>query len=175
MEETWKSLKGIVECGDNYEISSMGIVKSISRYETYIKNGKKVKRKRNEKIMTNKFDNYGYAYVNLFLDGKKKICKTHRLVALAFIPNPDNLPTVNHKDGDKSNAHIDNLEWATYGENNKHAYDTGLKPKKLSDNNKEWIREVYKPYDKRFGSRALAKKFGVGQATISNIASKGRK
>jgi len=73
------------------------------------------------------FDNdRGYLGVNLW-NGTKSIKKyIHRLVALAFIPNPENLPDVNHKDGDKSNNTLDNLEWCTNQENMNHAWKTGL-------------------------------------------------
>ena len=57
----------------------------------------------------------------------KKFVTIHRLVALTFLPNPDNKRTVNHKDGNKLNNHVSNLEWATYQENNKHAISTGLR------------------------------------------------
>jgi len=52
--------------------------------------------------------------------------KVHRLVAKTFIPNPDNLPQVNHKDGNKKNNHVDNLEWISRSGNIRHAYDNGL-------------------------------------------------
>lgn len=58
--------------------------------------------------------------------GTKKMTYVHRLIAQAFIPNPDNLPEVNHKDGNKRNNHVDNLEWCTSNQNRKHARDTGL-------------------------------------------------
>lgn len=60
----------------------------------------------------------GYAYVQLWNHGKGKRCRVHRLVAQAFLPNPDNLPCVNHKDEIKSNNNVDNLEWCTYQYNN---------------------------------------------------------
>lgn len=71
-------------------------------------------------------DGDGYPCVNI---NNKKV-NVHRLVALNFIANPHNKATVNHKDGDKTNNHISNLEWATYAENNQHAWDTGLKKRK---------------------------------------------
>ena len=68
-----------------------------------------------------------YYYVCLSKNGVKKNHKIHRLVAEAFIPNPNNLPIVNHKDENKENNCVNNLEWVTQGENNKHAYKIGLK------------------------------------------------
>ena len=61
-----------------------------------------------------------YRYVALYHNGKHKHALVHRLVAQAFIPNPDNLPEVNHKDLDKSNNHVSNLEWCTHAENVEH-------------------------------------------------------
>lgn len=68
----------------------------------------------------------GYAHVTLYIDKKGKRMKIHRLVAMAFIPNPDNKPYVNHIDGVRNNNNVDNLEWVTASENTQHAVDTGL-------------------------------------------------
>lgn len=68
----------------------------------------------------------GYMYVNLSHNGVTYNTRIHRLVALYFIPNIDNKPIINHKDGNKLNNRVDNLEWCTSSENNKHARDTGL-------------------------------------------------
>lgn len=68
----------------------------------------------------------GYYVVNLRKPGSTKIALVHRLVADAFLPNPERLQTVNHIDGCKTNNHVSNLEWASYAGNNQHAYDTGL-------------------------------------------------
>ena len=69
----------------------------------------------------------GYKKVNLMVDEHEYLVSVHRLVARAFIPNPDNKPDVNHLDGDKGNNHDWNLEWATKSENIRHAIRTGLK------------------------------------------------
>jgi len=69
----------------------------------------------------------GYLAVGLMKDGKQVPVSVHRLVAKAFIPNPENKPQVNHKDGNKENNHVNNLEWVTNQENIRHSYDTGLR------------------------------------------------
>ena len=69
---------------------------------------------------------YGYSFTNLCKNGKEKTKYVHRLVAKTFIPNQDNKPQVNHKDGNKQNNCIDNLEWVTHSENMKHAFKIGL-------------------------------------------------
>lgn len=73
----------------------------------------------------------GYLSVSLFLNGKNRMFKTHRLVATAFIPNPYNKPQVNHIDGNKLNPDVSNLEWVTASENVLHAFRTGLKQSKI--------------------------------------------
>lgn len=97
----------------------------------------------------------------------------HRLVATAFIPNPDNKPQVNHLDGNKFNNHVSNLEWATPSENIQHSLRLGLKRSGennylsvLSNDQVKWLRTVYKPYDKEFGAVALARALGVSEQTI---------
>lgn len=68
----------------------------------------------------------GYLYVDLRINFKKKRIYVHRMLAMKFIPNPENKKYVNHIDGDKGNNLKDNLEWVTNGENMKHAYENGL-------------------------------------------------
>jgi len=70
----------------------------------------------------------GYYYVDIHENGTAKKIAVHRLLALTFIPNPENKRTVNHIDGNKLNNDLSNLEWATVSENTQHAYDTGLQP-----------------------------------------------
>lgn len=83
--------------------------------------------RRNGHIKAVSVDHGGYVTVSLSRKSKQQTLKVHRLVALAFIPNPEHKKTVNHIDGNKQNNSINNLEWATHGENHKHAYRTGLK------------------------------------------------
>lgn len=102
----------------------------------------------------------------------------HRLVAEAFIPNPLCLPQVNHKDGNKLNNSVENLEWCSSSENQKHAYRTGLKNangeknghSKLSEKDVIEIRKVYvKGKHSDFNSRGLARKYGVNPKTILDV------
>ena len=69
----------------------------------------------------------GYLETHLYINNKNKVFKVHRLVAMAFIPNPENKPEVNHKDGNKQNNSKENLEWCTSSENQIHAYKNKLK------------------------------------------------
>lgn len=91
-----------------YEVTSNGVVYSVDRYTV---DGKHLKRK---EIKGGKFSN-GYEFVCLRKDGVNHNCLKHRLVAEAFIKNPDNLPVVNHIDGNIHNNSVENLEWCTQG------------------------------------------------------------
>jgi len=97
-----------------YSISSHGNIKSFSVNPL----GKYIKKRTNK--------NNVYYIVCLRVNKKSNTFLIHRLVAQAFIENPLNLPCVNHKDGNKLNNHVSNLEWCTYSENIQHAWDTGL-------------------------------------------------
>jgi len=102
--EEWKT----IESYPTYEVSSYGHVR------------------RGNKILTPILMNTGYLSQSLSHNGKQKHQNVHRLVAKAFIPNPENKGFVNHKDGKKTNNKAENLEWVTFAENCKHAYDSGL-------------------------------------------------
>lgn len=114
----------------------------------------------------------GYLHVALYFGGKPKHFQVHRLVAQAFISNPDNKPQVNHIDGNKLDNYVGNLEWATQSENTKHAYDTGLAPQgeehgcaKLTNEQVKYIRTN----SDNLKREQLAEKFGVAPTTISDI------
>lgn len=172
IEELWEAVKGFE---GKYEISTLGNVKSLSRWENFMGH----KRSRKGRILKPVHDNHGYLMVCL-RDGLKNYNRTiHKLVANAFIPNPLNKATVNHIDGIKTNNHVDNLEWATISENTKHAHATGLAKSPRIWAGKFGLHHIsskgVKQIDKAtgnvicvFGSQAeAAEKTGIAQWRIS--------
>ena len=116
-------------------------------------------------------------YKHVFL-GNGDCSKVHRLVAQAFIPNPENKPEVNHKDGNKLNNHVSNLEWATHSENMRHAVNNSLHKLPHGERSRrailtqEKVDEIRKNYiigDKKYGQTAFGRKFGVTGAAIWQI------
>jgi len=106
MVEQWKNVN--IKGYEIYEISNLGNVR------------------RNGNILKQKTDRYGYRSVNLCVNNKRKSITVHRLVALTYIENPKNCATVNHKDGNKDNNCVNNLEWLTSAENTRHAQENNL-------------------------------------------------
>ena len=103
MEEIWKSIEGY----SGYFVSNTGKIKSTRNNRTT--------------ILSPRIGVFGYHFVNLYDEnGKMKSVKIHRLVAKAFIPNPDNLPQVNHINENKANNNVLNLEWCTASHNLNH-------------------------------------------------------
>ena len=98
--EQWKTIDGY----EDYEVSNYGRVKSLERIDNL---GRTIK----EKILKQSTNNNGYQQVCLCKNGKRKMFQVHRLVANAFIPNPNNYAEINHKDECKTNNHVSNLEW----------------------------------------------------------------
>jgi hypothetical protein len=120
--------------------------------------------------------NKGYLGVGLYKEGGKRHTRAiHRLVALAFIPNPLNLPEVNHVKGkQKWNNTVGNLEWSTPSGNMQHAYDTGLKVPMRGESNGSGAKLTWEQVTAIRAStgksqRALAKEYGVSQTVISHI------
>lgn len=124
MEEIWKDIEGY---DGLYQVSDMGRVKSLDRYTDYGMS-KGIVAFRKGVIMKPFINNAGNGYecVKLSKFGVKTIFSVHRLVAIAFLPNPDNKTEVNHIDGNTRNNKVYNLEWCTHSENMKHAFKTGL-------------------------------------------------
>lgn len=115
----------------------------------------------------------------------RKLHSIHRLVAEAWIENPNNKPEVNHINGNKHDNKVSNLEWVTAYENNLHARINGLcvgpnnseksKLSKLDNETIRYIKSIHKPYTKEFGTSTLAKTYGVSQAWLSTILNGNRK
>ena len=156
-----------------YKASSNGKIKSLERIIYKIRNEKKISQKVTEKILTPFVDKDGYKCVLLSRNGKTIYTSIHRLVAMTFLSNPQNKPMVNHKDGNKANNHVSNLEWCTHKENEKHALINGLKSRgsnfssaKLHETDIPTIRKQLKD---KVPATQIARKYGVHSCIIYGI------
>jgi hypothetical protein len=132
MEEIWKDIDGY----DDYKISNLGRIRSF----------KPVAYKCVDGILKQSISKGGYCVVGLQKNGNRKGFLVHRLVAIAFISNPENKKTVNHKNGIGSDNHVDNLEWNTSSENILHSFRTlGKKPNKPTLGKKGKLHHNSKP------------------------------
>lgn len=157
---TWAPISGYEGI---YEVSDDGEVRSLDRSYTG-KDGRSVPYK--GRLINPGIGANGYKVVSLWKNGKGKTTYVHRLVAETFIPNPERKKTVNHKDGNRTNNNVSNLEWATYAENNLHEYRAlGKKGygRKLTDRQVVYIRSS------KESPRILAAMFGVSDSVICNV------
>lgn len=156
----WERVRGYE---DLYKINEYGVIKSIHHTKDGIKS---------ERILKPCVAGKGYLSACLCKNGVSTHKYIHRMVAECFVPNPYKLPVVNHIDGNKLNNFFENLEWVTYSDNNKHAYNSGLKDKgekyynaKLTEQQVHEIRRLGK-YDT---FQMIADKYGVSRATIRDV------
>lgn len=122
MTEIWKDIEGYE---GKYQVSNFGQVKSMIGQE---------------KVLHPKKHRNGHLQIGLHKDKKRKTMYIHRLVAQAFIPNPDNLPCVNHKDENPNNNNVDNLEWCTQ----KYNCNYGTRVDRIMETKKQQYKKIYK-------------------------------
>lgn len=158
MIEVWALIKGYES---SYKVSNLGNVYSLK---------------------TNKLLKFHYGscgYLNVFLYNgfnKKNTKKIHRLVAIAFIDNPENKPEVNHKDTNKHNNIVSNLEWATGKENVQHAKRNGLLENRKGEDNafskltEEQVKEIRNLRSSGMTLTRIAKQYSIAETTVSQIA-----
>ena len=157
----WKAIEGT---NGMIEVSDDGQIRSLLRGEPY--------------ILKTQIDNKGYRRIRVTINRKKMQFKVHREVAKAFIPNPDNLPQVNHIDGCKDNNKCDNLEWVTNKDNCHHAIKNGLwdsvyeGAKRYNETIKKAVIGYYtgdnESYSRYFGSVREAEEY-VGSRHITDV------
>lgn len=154
-EEIYKSVVGYEGF---YEVSNLGNIRSLPR-------GKK------GKVKQMKPTKQHYYNIDLCKHGEIKRWLMHRLIAIAFIPNPENKPMVNHIDGDKHNNRLDNLEWVTGSENQKHAVRIGIKSAKGIKNSscKLTEKQVLEILENKSPYAFISEQYGVSISTVSDI------
>lgn len=170
--EIWKDIKGYEGF---YQISNFGNVKSLERLISEVRLGKPIKRKIKSRIIKPSLTKSGYLFCFLYnSNGVKKNHLIHRLVGVAFIPNSENKPTINHINGIKTDNSVNNLEWNTYLENGKHARDNKLninfgensKNHKITDLQVAEIRRLRILGETTYG---IAKKFNITHCHVSDL------
>ena len=173
MEEVWKKVVGFEGL---YEVSSMGRVRCIGRYVEKLNHGTKVNAYYTPRILEQRYVPEGYLLVSLNSGKNQQSFRVHRLVAQAFIPNPDSKPFINHINGHPDDNRLENLEWCTPSENMIHAIRTGLvkrngraKPVAQLDDNGEII-SVYASANK--AALAIGKSMQCGR-NIREVCEKG--
>ena len=172
--EAWKDIK---DFEGTYQISSLGRVKRLKHHQSA--KGKRHARTMPEKILKLRGGNNSRPYVKVALYHPTNPAKSrldadiHLLVAEHFCYKPITAEQVNHKDGNKLNNNHSNLEWVTTSENSRHAYDTGLQPKRTIDAKlaRQIKEELLKPVTQKYGRYTrISKKLRVPKTVIYSIA-----
>lgn len=160
--ENWKPISGYEGI---YEVSDLGHIKRIKpEASTYV-----------GKILAGGLDEDGYRVLLLYKNGKRRMFKAHRLVAQAFVPNPSNLPQVNHKNTNKIDNRAGNLEWCSCKYNINHAVDSGVWNAAKGSNHgnsklkEDQVIEIRAQLARGVSCETLGKLFGVSPATVHDI------
>lgn len=170
--EIWKDVVGYEGL---YEVSSWGRVRSLDKN---VWNGKVFFKKKGE--FKAFYLHKGYPVTCLYKNNVKKNVNIYRLVAIAFIPNPQNKPEVNHIDGVKTNSHVSNLEWATSSENSYHAYHTGLATAPVLKGSKHGMTnlteddviEIRRLYSENVKRKEIMEMYGIAASPFHRIVSR---
>lgn len=161
MIEEWRDIANFEGL---YLISNLGHVKSVERYKRNNTGTQFV----NERLRVLTPDKDGYLKVCLSKDGKRYVRSVHRLVAEAFIPNPDNLPVINHKNEDKQDNKVENLEWCTVRYNT--MYGTGrIRTSMKQGKSVEQLDLDGNVIDEFYSMRVAAKITGIPQPNIHKV------
>lgn len=165
MEEIWKPVIGFEQW---YEVSNLGRVKSLDR--VYGHNLSSSGQLRKSKLLKLAMESNGYLQVKLNIPSQKAFL-AHRIVAQAFVPNPDNKSFVNHINGIKHDNRADNLEWVTKSENAIHSFKIGLQCNKgeKHPSHKLTNTQVKRIRKSKKSSRILADQYSVSKTTIKDI------
>lgn len=172
MVEVWKEIEMY---NRKYEVSNLGRVRTV--YQE-LKRSDGVKYIIKPKLLKQRLNKDGYPTVTLGFHSKRTRVKVHRLVAIAFIPNPLNKKEVNHIDFDRTNNKVENLEWTTHKENIRHSIENNSEVVRLSRTGskngrskltEKDIIEIRNLYDNGMTRMEIAKKFNRGWTTIDHI------
>lgn len=161
LKEVWRDIDGFEGL---YQVSNLGRVKSLKRaYHP------------TESIISQKIHlvgNYKMVIVNLWKDGKNHVHRVHRLVANAFIENPNNYGYVNHIDSNSTNNDISNLEWCTAKQNADHGMRFGRVSERVKVSSKQCL-EIAQMYDSKVPIKEIAKIYGITHRNVYKYAKEG--
>lgn len=181
--EVWRDIEGYVGL---YQVSNKGRVRSLDRLDVRSDGSKGSNRRLRGALLKASVGKVGYYVVVLSKNRTRKTFTVHRLVAIAFIDNPDNKGSVNHINGIKTDNDINNLEWTTHKENMRHGWDTGLitpsynnkngnaqgekhHGAKLTEEDVRFILDNIRSNGGPMTQRGLGRHFGVSNSTVYHI------